>query len=118
MGSMSTFCPCARRSSMKALRGLDDVGVEGARKALVAGDDDDEDVLLFALDEQRMHDVAGLVAVQVGAADERFEHVGEHLRVGPGLHGALLRAAQLGRRDHLHGLGDLPRVLDTADASP
>ena len=39
-------------------------------------------------------------------------------RVGAGEHGALLRATQLGRRDHLHGLGDLPRVLDTADATP
>src|SRR5262249_19408389 len=26
--------------------------------------------------------------------------------------------AQLGRRDHLHGLGDLPRVSHAADASP
>jgi hypothetical protein len=31
---------------------------------------------------------------------------------------AILRAAQLGRRDHLHGLGDLLRVLDRADAPP
>jgi len=30
----------------------------------------------------------------------------------------LLRAAQLGRRDHLHGLGDLPRVFHAADATP
>ena len=42
----------------EGLRGLDDVGVEGAGKALVAGDDDDEDVLLFALDQQRMNDFA------------------------------------------------------------
>ena len=79
------------------LGGLGDVGVEGAGKALVAGDDDDENVLLLALDEQRMNDIAGLVVVHVAAADERFEHVGEHLRVGPGLHGSLLRAAQTWR---------------------
>ena len=97
---------------------LGDVGVEGSGEALVSGDDDDENVLLFALDQQRMHEIAGLVVVHVAAADERFEHVGEHLRVGPGLHGALLRAAQTGCRDHLHGLGDLPRVLHTADATP
>src|SRR5581483_7129025 len=31
---------------------------------------------------------------------------------------ALLRLAHLGRGDHLHGLGDLPSVLDTADFHP
>src|ERR1039457_3680343 len=31
---------------------------------------------------------------------------------------AFLRAAQLGRRDGLHGLGDLPRVDHAADAAP
>ncbi len=98
----------------EVLSGLDDVRVEGAGEALVACDDDDQDVLLFALDEERMHDIAGVAH----AADERFQHVRDHLGVGPGEHGSLLRAAQLGRRDHLHGLGDLPRVLDTADASP
>ena len=36
-------------------------------------------------------------------------------RVGPGREHRLLGAAQLGRRDHLHGLGDLLRVLDAAD---
>ena len=103
---------------MKLLRGLDDVGVEGAGEALVAGDDDDQDVLLFALDQQRVHEVAGLIVEHSTAADQRFEHVGEHLRVGPSLHSALLGAAQTGGRDHLHGLGDLPRVLHTADATP
>ena len=47
-----------------------------------------------------------------------IEVVAEHLGVRPRLHRAVLRAAQLGRRDHLHGLGDLPRVLHTADAPP
>ncbi len=65
-----------------------------------------------------MEDLAALLVVEVGAADEGDEDVGEHLRVGAGLHGAVLGAAQLGGRDHLHGLGDLPRVLDTADATP
>jgi hypothetical protein len=62
--------------------------------------------------------VAGLLVVEIDAAAERLEHAGDHARVGPRRQGALLRAAQLGRRDHLHGLGDLPRVFHAADAAP
>ena len=100
------------------LRRLADVGVETAGKALVAGNHDDQHIFLFALHEQRIHDLAGVLVDEVCAAHQRFQHVGDHLRVGPRLHRALLRTAQLGRRNHLHGLGDLPRVLHTADAPP
>src|SRR6516165_6415893 len=40
------------------------------------------------------------------------------MHVGTDLHGAVLRPAQTGRRDHLHCLGDLSRVLDAANATP
>ena len=60
--------------------------------------------------------VAGLFVVEIDAARERLEHAGDHARVRPRRHRTLLRAAQLGRRDHLHGLGNLPRVLHAADA--
>ncbi len=55
---------------------------------------------------------------EIGALHHRLQNVGEHLRVGPRRQRALLRAPQLGRRHHLHGLGDLPRVLHAADAPP
>jgi hypothetical protein len=54
----------------------------------------------------------------IDAADQRFQHAGDHPGVGPGRERPLLRAAELGRRDHLHGLGDLPRVFHAADATP
>ena len=42
----------------EALGRLDDVRIEGTGKALVASDDDDQDVLLFALDQQWVKDLA------------------------------------------------------------
>ena len=65
-----------------------------------------------------MAQVAGLGLVDVDAARERLEHAGDHLGVGARGHGPLLRAAQLGGRDHLHGLGDLPHVFHAANAAP
>ncbi len=66
-----------------------------------------------------MKDLAGLLAVHVvSAAHERLKHIGEHPRVRPSLQGALLRTTQSRRRDHLHGLGDLARVLHAAYATP
>ena len=66
--------------------------------------------------KQRMAQVAGLRIDDLDAPRQRLQHAGDHLRVGPRRHRALLRAAQPGRRDHLHGLGDLARVLYAADA--
>ena len=39
----------------------------------------------------------------------------ETLRIGPRVLGLVLRTAELGRGNHLHGLGDLPRRLDAVD---
>ena len=55
---------------------------------------------------------------QIGAADQRAQDVGNHQRVRPGRQRAFLCAPQLGRRDHLHGLGNLARVLHAADSPP
>ena len=98
--------------------GLEDVGVECAGKALVAADDDEQHALFGAGDEERVAQVAGLGIVDIDAARERLEHAGDHFGVRPRGQRPLLRAAQLGRRDHLHGLGDLPRVFHAADAAP
>jgi hypothetical protein len=65
-----------------------------------------------------MTQVAGLGIDDLNAPDERLQNAGDHLRIGPRGHCASLRAAQTGSRDHLHGLGDLPRALHAADASP
>ena len=46
--------------------------------------------------------------------DDRIHLFGE----GPRRFGGGLRAAQLSRRDHLHGLGDLLRRLGGGDADP
>src|SRR5208337_2872820 len=56
--------------------------------------------------------------VDIGSRDERFENVGEHLRIGTRGQRTLLGAAQLCRRDGLHGLGDLACVDHAADAAP
>ena len=61
--------------------------------------------------------LAGDGIVEFGAGDQAFEDVRHHLRVGAGGHGAFLGAAQFGGRDHLHGLGDLPRIDYAADAA-
>ena len=52
------------------------------------------------------------------ARDERLEHVREHLRIGTRRQRTILRPAQLRRRDHFHGFGDLPRVGHAANAAP
>src|SRR5260370_11127315 len=56
--------------------------------------------------------------VNIGPRHQRFKNVGEHLRIRARRESGLLRAAQLRRRDGLHGLGDLPRIDHAADAAP
>jgi hypothetical protein len=81
--------------------------VEGAAQAALGG-----------AHQQEMH------AVAAGAAQQRrrgiaarhgggdmAEHLVHALRIGPSGFGRHLRAAQLGGRHHLHGLGDLLRRL-------
>ena len=94
------------------------VCVECAGQTFVAGDDDEENVLLWALGEQRMKRLARDRIIDIGALDERLQNVGQHLRVGAGGECGFLRAAQLGRRDGLHRLGDLARVDHAADTAP
>jgi hypothetical protein len=53
----------------------------------------------------------------VGARRQVVEHPEHLLRVRAALENPLLRAAQLRRRDHFHGLRDLLRRLDRADAT-
>ena len=91
--------------------GADDVGVEAAAQALVRGDHHEQDALARPLLEQGM-------GVRVGARGHAVQDLQHLPGVGPrGEHG-VLGPAQLGRRDHLHGLGDLLRVLDRADPPP
>ena len=97
---------------------LEDVGVEGAGKALVARDHDEKHALFRPGQKQRAAQVAGLLVVEIDAARERLQDAGDHARVRPRRQRSLLRLPELGRRDHLHGLGDLPRVFHAADSAP
>jgi hypothetical protein len=85
------------------------VGVEAAAQTLVGGDDDQADALHFArlLEEGVL--VLGVGVGQVGGQPADLLAVGTR-----GLH-ALLCLAHLRGRDHLHGLGDLARVLHALD---
>ncbi len=51
----------------KALRGLEQVGVEASGQAAIAGDDDEDDVVFLARLQQRMLGLAGLRIDDVGA---------------------------------------------------
>jgi hypothetical protein len=97
---------------------LENVGVEGSGKTLVAADDDEQDALLRARGKERMAQVAGHLVKDINASGQRCQHTGDHPGIRPGRQCPLLRAAQFRRRDHLHGLGDLPRVFHAADATP
>ena len=102
-------------SADEALRGLDQVGVEGARQALVAGDQHQQDALLLAPRQQR---ILGRLLVAGHGRRHVAQHLAQQRAIRPRRDHAILRAPQFGRRDHLHGLGDLLRVLDGADAPP
>ena len=91
-----------------------DRGVEGAGQAALAG-----------ADQQQMHLIlagAGQQRRRAGRTRGSGGDVGDHrvhlFGVGPRRFGGGLRAAQLGGRDHLHGLGDLLRRLGGGDADP
>src|ERR1019366_8396768 len=100
---------------VEALRTLDEVGIEGAGQALVGGDEHQQDALFVAPGEEGVLGY-GLVAGYGGG--DVAEHLAQHRAVGARADGAILGAAQFRRRDHLHGLGDLLRVFDRADAPP
>ena len=97
----------------KLLGGLDQVGVEATGQTTVGGDQDQLDALFGAYSEQGQF--TGFV-VAPGGARNTGQHLFEHGRVRTRGNHALLGAAQLGRRNHLHGLGDLLRVFDRPDA--
>jgi len=99
----------------EALRAFDEVRIEGAGEAFVGAEYQQQDVVLLAAGEQLV--LAGQVVERRGRGYVG-QHAAQHTAVWTRPDDAILRAAQLGRRDHLHGLGDLLRVLDRADAPP
>src|SRR6185437_5712183 len=90
----------------------DDVRVEGAGQAAIAGDEDDADpfhVLTLDQDRHARH------AARVGGGDPgQFPHP---LRVGAQVGDPLFGAAQARRRDHLHRPRDLLDVRDRRNAA-
>jgi hypothetical protein len=53
-----------------------------------------------------------------GGGSHIVQHSFQHVGVGTGRDCPLLSTAQPSRRDHFHGLGDLLRALDAANAAP
>ena len=94
------------------------LALKAPAKPLSPRDNDEQNAFLRPSEEERVAEVAGGLVVEIDAAAERLKDADDHARVGTGRECPLLRAAQLGRRDHLHGLGDLPRVFHAADATP
>ena len=96
----------------RAQAGADDLRVERAGQAAVAGD------------QQDRHLVLGLVLLEDGQAGDLGArglgglpgHAPDRARVGPQRLDALLGPAQARRGDHLHRPGDLLDVLDRPDA--
>ena len=90
----------------------DDRGIEAAAEAALGGGDDQQMHLgLAGAAEQPRRRRAGR-----DAGGEVGEHRLHPLGVGPRRLGGLLGAAKLGRRHHLHRLGDLARGLHAGDA--
>ena len=98
---------------MKLLCRFDDVRVEPAAQALVGGDHDEQNLRVgtrLTLGQQRM-------SGWIDTARHAVEHSLHLERERAGANHAILRAAQLRRRDHLHGFGDLLRRFHRADAA-
>src|SRR5918996_1693673 len=89
----------------------DDLRVEGAGQAAVAGHEQDADRLdaLFLLEDRQVRDVLRSLRGARG-------HPPDGVRVGPQVLDPLLGPAQARSRDHLHRARDLADVLDRADA--
>src|SRR5262249_7261932 len=85
-----------------------EVGVETAAEAAIAGQQDEVDATLLAASQQWMRLLGE-------PGDDGREHLRELCGVGPRLLGGLLRTAQACSGDHLHGVGDLLRRADRAD---
>src|SRR5262245_10113133 len=85
-----------------------EVRVEAAAEAAIAGEHHEVDATLLAPSQEWMRLLGE-------PGDDGREHLRELRSVGPRLLGGLLRAAQARSGDHLHGLGDLLRRADRAD---
>ena len=93
------------------LGGAHDVRVEGPAQSSVGGQSDHGHAAhLVVLREEG--EPFGVHLDVAGHAGDELVHA---YRVGPGGLDALRRPTKSGRRHHLHGLGDLLRVLDGAD---
>src|SRR5262245_49438048 len=89
-----------------------EIRVVAATEAAIARHDHEEGAVLRPRrGQERMR-------VRLDAAHEMLHHDLELVRIGTSRHGGLLSASQLRRRDHLHGLGDLLRILDGGDPLP
>src|SRR5205807_3115226 len=98
---------------LEPLRGPDDVRVEAAADAAVAGEQHYFDTAgIFA----RLHQRVGRDLRRRARSRERAEQLVQRLGIGPGPHHRVLGTAQLGRGDQLHRLGDLLRVPHRLDA--
>src|SRR5579863_2276390 len=84
------------------------VGVQRSGKATIGGDDDDADGLGVAREEERV----AVVRVRLSQVADDLQHA---RGVGARQLHALLRAAHLAGRHHLHRLGDLLSALHTRD---
>ncbi len=99
----------------KLLRGFEQVRVERAREARVAGKEDQVDALHLAHGKPRTFR-SPIVGLRGGRKIR--QHFAHQIGVGTRRNDALLGAAQFRGRDHFHGLGDLLRVFHGADAPP
>ena len=99
----------------EALRGFDQIGIERPGQAFVAGHEHDIYIFRLAGGEPCAFRGAFIGLRGLGEIREEFAHLRS---VRPGRDDAFLGAAQFCGRDHFHGLGDLLRVLDGADAPP
>jgi len=89
-------------------RALEHVRIERAAKTAVARHDDDADRFGFAFGQERMA-IVGVRLVEMPDDDADLFGIGTRQAH------AILSAAHLARRDHLHGLGDLLSAFDTRD---
>src|SRR5207237_2815755 len=88
-----------------------DIGVERAAEASVAGDDEDFDVARRPLLQQWM---GGPIHAEAEVGNDHAHLV----PIRPGRQDAILRPLELGRGHPLPGLGDLLGALDGADLAP
>jgi hypothetical protein len=92
--------------SQKNLSGFDQIGVESAAQPFVGGDQKNAVTLIATRIQQRMMKILRCLRREV------LKHLAHLLSEGTRIKHAVLRPAQLRRRDHFHGLGDLLGILN------